>query len=236
VDLIVKYAVGRSGIVGFQLHREKISVGISYDFPVLRRNTGNLGALELGLELRRLVSTRAQKLAAKRRKETLARKEQQPKTSTPPTDTAKVETPVEPPVVVETQEPQEEVTPTANAGRIKQDPMIIERVTLHFAFDFNSSDLDEPTETFLDQLAEQLKQDDNLQLTIEGHTDNIGSDKFNLRLSQKRADVVRSLLIKKGIEPERLHTEGKGMREPLNDNETDADRAKNRRVEITVFY
>jgi outer membrane protein OmpA-like peptidoglycan-associated protein len=81
-----------------------------------------------------------------------------------------------------------------------------------------------------------LKQDDNLQLNIEGHTDNIGSDKFNLRLSQKRAEVVKSRLIKKGITAERLHTEGKGMHEPLNQNLTDEERAKNRRVEITVFY
>ncbi|HZY80577.1 MAG TPA: PorP/SprF family type IX secretion system membrane protein [Cyclobacteriaceae bacterium] len=238
VDVIVKYAVGRSGIVGFQLHLEKISVGISYDFPFFRKNPGNLGALEFGLELRRLVSTRAQKIVARRQKERAElAKTQVPKKEIPPVDSVKADT--APVVIVETQKPKEEikdVTPSANAGKIKQEPMIIEHVTLHFAFDFNSSDLDEPTESFLDQLAEQLKQDENLQLTIEGHTDNVGSDKFNLRLSQKRADVVKTLLIKKGINPERLHTEGKGMREPLNNNETAEDQAKNRRVEITVYY
>jgi type IX secretion system PorP/SprF family membrane protein len=235
VDVIVKYAVGRSAIVGFQLHREKISLGISYDFPFFRKNPGNLGALEFGLELRRLVSTRAQKAAAKRQKERAVASKKQPQPSLPPevkkeipaVDTVKIETPEPLPV---------EISPSAQAGNLKQEPMVIEHVTLHFAFDFNSSDLDDPTEAFLDQLAEQLKHDEKLKVNIEGHTDNIGSKKFNLRLSQKRADVVKALLIKKGIMPERLNTEGKGMHEPLNDNETDEDRAKNRRVEITLYY
>ena len=138
--------------------------------------------------------------------------------------------------VVETKKPGTPPDASANAGKMKQEPMIIEKVTLHFAFEFNSSDLDEPTEAFLDQLAETLRQDDNLQLNIEGHTDNIGSDKFNLKLSQKRAEVVKSKLIKKGIAAERLHAEGKGMHEPLNQNLTDEERAKNRRVEIMVYY
>jgi type IX secretion system PorP/SprF family membrane protein len=262
VDVILKYAVGRSGIAGIQFHRENFSVGVSYDFPLFRRNPGNLGALEFGLELRRLVSTRAQKVVAKRKKAADERaalaKKVQPKDTPPPetqaTKTLANVTPmdsldvaVRPDSVQSTQDQVAAVTiveekkpvepaATAKAGGMKQDPMVIEHVTLHFAFDFNSSDLDEPTETFLDELAQTLRQDENLRLNIEGHTDNIGSDKFNLRLSQKRAEVVKALLVKKGINAERLNAEGKGLREPLNDNLTDEERAKNRRVEIIVYY
>jgi type IX secretion system PorP/SprF family membrane protein len=244
VDVILKYAVGRSGIAGIQLHRENISVGLSYDFPLFRKNPGNVGALEFGIELRRLVPTRAQKITAKRKKaaeekkvvakkkETGDKTQKVIETTAVDIDTIKVAqtTPSPPPSEATT------TTATVKAGNMKQDPMIIEKVTLHFAFEFNSSDLDDPTEAFLDELALTLKQDENLKLNIEGHTDNVGSDKFNLKLSLKRADVVKSLLIKKGISAERLHTEGKGMREPLNDNLTVEDQAKNRRVEITVFY
>ncbi len=49
IDLITKYVVGRSGIVGIQFHQEKFSFGVSYDFPVFYTNAGNLGALEIGL-------------------------------------------------------------------------------------------------------------------------------------------------------------------------------------------
>ena len=254
VDVILKYAVGRSGIAGIQLHRENISVGLSYDFPLFRKNPGNVGALEFGLELRKLVPTRAQKVTAKRKKATeekkaMAKKQTPAKvqkqevtaveidsvqTVTTATTTQSEQTTTPQPIAP----PQASNDPSAiaKAGGMKQEPMIIEKVTLHFAFEFNSSDLDDPTEAFLDELAGTLKQDENLRLKIEGHTDNIGSDKFNLKLSQKRADVVKSLLIKKGISAERLQTEGKGMHEALNENLTDEDRAKNRRVEITVYY
>lgn len=248
VDVILKYAVGRSGIAGIQLHRENISVGVSYDFPLFRQNPANLGALEFGLELRRMVATRAQKVTAKRKKaaeeraalvkkqqEEKKNKEAQTQADVPKTELLVREDsiPTEP-IVIE--KPTDEISATAKAGGMKQEPMVIEHVTLHFAFDFNSSDLDEPTEAFLDELAETLRQDENLRLSIEGHTDNVGSDRFNLRLSQKRADVVKQTLIKKGIKPERLEAIGKGMHEPLNNNATVEDQAKNRRVEITVYY
>jgi outer membrane protein OmpA-like peptidoglycan-associated protein len=140
--------------------------------------------------------------------------------------------------IVEKQIENTEVLPAtlAKAGDLKQEPLIIEKVTLHFPFEFNSAELDDPTEDFLEELTTTLKENEHLKLKIEGHTDNVGSDKFNLRLSQKRADAVRHHLIKSGINPERLQSEGKGMHQPLNTNLTDEDRVKNRRVELTVYY
>ena len=67
-----------------------------------------------------------------------------------------------------------------------------------------------------------------------GHTDSIGSDKYNNRLSQRRADSVKAYLVSKGIEPNRIYTEGKGEKQPIADNKTREGRAKNRRVEIEV--
>jgi type IX secretion system PorP/SprF family membrane protein len=250
VDVLLKYAVGRSGIAGIQFHRENFSVGLSYDFPLIVKNPSNTGALEVGVEFRRLVSTRAQKAAAKRKKsdaekqalakKTQPKKQPQPKVKKPDSVVVAAKKVVEKDsiaaVTIVENKASQKPSATAKAGGMKQDPMIIEKVTLHFAFEFNSSDLDDPTEQFLDELAETLRQDESLQVNVEGHTDNIGSDKFNLKLSQKRAEVVRNLLIQKGIAAERLHAEGKGMHEPLNQNQTDEDRAKNRRVEITVYY
>ena len=79
---------------------------------------------------------------------------------------------------------------------------------------------------------------DNPELKIQliGHTDNVGSEKFNLKLSQYRAQTMKDYLVDAGVEESRIITGGKGMREPLNDNSTEEKRALNRRVELTILY
>ena len=83
----------------------------------------------------------------------------------------------------------------------------------------------------LDRLFDILKKTP-LRVEITGHTDNIGSEEINLDLSQKRADQVKKYLVKKGCNPERIETVGKGALEPISDNESNEGRQKNRRVTI----
>lgn len=75
----------------------------------------------------------------------------------------------------------------------------------------------------------------NLEVIIAvGHTDSVGADAYNQKLSVKRADAVKAYLVTKGIEKNRVYTEGKGEKQPVADNKTSAGRSKNRRVEIEV--
>jgi OOP family OmpA-OmpF porin len=75
----------------------------------------------------------------------------------------------------------------------------------------------------------------NLEVIIAvGHTDSIGTDAYNQRLSVRRAEAVKAFLVSKGIERNRVYTEGKGKKQPVADNRTKEGRAKNRRVEIEV--
>ena len=86
----------------------------------------------------------------------------------------------------------------------------------------------------LDDLVAKVK-GINLEVIIAvGHTDSVGSDAYNQKLSVRRAEAVKAYLVSKGIEKNRIYTEGKGEKQPVADNKTKEGRTKNRRVEIEV--
>lgn len=99
-------------------------------------------------------------------------------------------------------------------------------------FAFDSSELRPGAESVLNNVAATLRQNPNVRVNIEGHTDAVGSNEYNLGLSQRRADSVRSYLMSRGISGDRMRTAGYGEERPVATNETDQGRAMNRRVEI----
>ena len=100
-------------------------------------------------------------------------------------------------------------------------------------FDFNRATLKPESKRGLEDIAGVLKALDSRPFVIEGHTDNIGSDRYNEDLSARRADAVRSALVREhGIAGARLSTAGFGERRPIETNETLSGRARNRRVEL----
>ncbi len=101
-------------------------------------------------------------------------------------------------------------------------------------FDFDKSVLKPEGRAKLDDLVGKVK-GINLEVIIAvGHTDSVGTDAYNQRLSVRRAESVKAYLVSKGIEKNRVYTEGKGEKQPVADNRTAEGRAKNRRVEIEV--
>lgn len=83
-------------------------------------------------------------------------------------------------------------------------------------------------------LVDQLKKDANATVTIDGYTDADASDDYNLKLSQKRANAVKTYLVSKGINASRISINAYGEKNPIADNETPEGKAKNRRVVISV--
>ena len=102
-------------------------------------------------------------------------------------------------------------------------------------FDFGKSSL--RTESFrtLDDLVEYLKRKPNERIEIGGHTDNIGSDEKNLVLSLERAKSIVAYLVAKGIDNNRLVAKGYGAEEPIEENDTEEGRQKNRRTEVKIL-
>jgi outer membrane protein OmpA-like peptidoglycan-associated protein len=110
-----------------------------------------------------------------------------------------------------------------------------EFTTRGILFDFNSDALRPESTPVLEQIRSMLESHADIeQMTIEGHTDSVGAEDYNLDLSNRRAQSVRRYLVAKGIDGDRITAVGKGETEPVADNDTSAGRAENRRVVILV--
>ena len=103
------------------------------------------------------------------------------------------------------------------------------------SFEFDSAKLTEEARRTLDRVAAGLKGQPSMRVEIAGHTDALGTEAYNLRLSRERATSVRDFLVDLGVAASRLDVKGYGESKPVADNETDAGRARNRRVNFSVL-
>lgn len=101
-------------------------------------------------------------------------------------------------------------------------------------FAFDSDAIAKKAEPTLKKVAQLIVDDPDGAVTIEGHTDSVGSDKYNLDLSQRRARSVAKWLTAHGVDSSRLSEKGKGESQPVASNDSDAGRAKNRRVDFVL--
>lgn len=103
-------------------------------------------------------------------------------------------------------------------------------------FEFDEATLMPAATASIQRLAAFLKDNPERMLLVEGFTDNVGSDNYNLSLSQQRADSVRHALVAQGVDQSRITTAGLGKAHPVSSNDTATGRAMNRRVEVTISY
>jgi len=102
-------------------------------------------------------------------------------------------------------------------------------------FEFNSANLSSESRPVLDQVAEDLKRYPRLRVELQGHTDSVGADAYNMKLSAARANSVREYLISRGVPEQQLTSRGYGETQPVADNRTEEGRAQNRRVVMNVL-
>ncbi len=124
----------------------------------------------------------------------------------------------------------------------KRDPALVAmekriqdlQTTTRIQFKINTADLAELSKQVLDQVAEILKEAPGVQIEVQGHTDNLGNARYNMELSQKRADSVRNYLVTRGIDATRLTAVGYGPTRPVATNTTKQGRITNRRVVFSL--
>ena len=149
--------------------------------------------------------------------------------------------PAPPPAPKPAPPPAPKPAPAPEPAKPKPEPEkpkpVAEKVTFaaDVLFDFDKAVVKPEGRSKLDDIANKVR-GINLEVVIAiGHADSIGSDAYNQRLSVRRAESVKAYLASKGIEANRVYTEGKGEKQPVADNKTRDGRAKNRRVEIEVI-
>lgn len=116
--------------------------------------------------------------------------------------------------------------------KIADDLLSKGKSVLHINFDTNKATLKSDGQEVVAEIVKVLKQNSDLKIAINGHTDNMGSKEHNQKLSQERANTVKNELIKAGISAERLTAKGLGQDQPIANNDTETGKAQNRRVEL----
>ena len=115
-------------------------------------------------------------------------------------------------------------------------PKVIDRLAIHVNFDFDKATVRDADAAELKKALEFVKKYAGYKISIEGHTDSIGTDQYNQRLSERRAAAVREYLLKHGVaNGARIRSVGYGESKPIADNSTEEGRFQNRRVEILIL-
>jgi outer membrane protein OmpA-like peptidoglycan-associated protein len=114
-------------------------------------------------------------------------------------------------------------------------PKVIDRLTIRVNFDTAKSTIRKEDVADLDKAVAFVKKYPDSKVSVVGHTDSRGSEKYNQKLSQQRADAVKKYLVDKGEKADRITATGKGEAEPIADNKTKEGQFQNRRVEVLIM-
>jgi len=114
----------------------------------------------------------------------------------------------------------------------KEFTLDLEKLMKQSLFEFDSAKIAEDNYAGLNVVADFLKENPNISVKVEGHTDNVGSKAYNQKLSERRAESVANYLKDKGVSETQISTEGFGFLKPIASNDTEEGRAQNRRTEL----
>ncbi|MEQ9167014.1 MAG: PorP/SprF family type IX secretion system membrane protein [Fulvivirga sp.] len=261
LSLITRVNLSGYFVAGLQFENNKTAFGLSYDIP-WGSQVGNLGALELGATLKKYIEplsnknkvrkskyarrrAKFKKQQAKRKEKALARLKKNDKTEPKDKQVEKrddlnvqpdldsVQSVAEVNTETDDLNENENAEGNAQAGELSRFPFE-EPIFFDFKFGFNAVSLAKSDKEILNDLVLLLIQNEAFTVEIIGHTDDKGSAEYNQQLSENRAAAVSQYLMKSGIEEDRITYLGKGEEDPTVANDSEENRATNRRVEFVI--
>lgn len=126
------------------------------------------------------------------------------------------------------------ISPKAGSGSVNVEFEDTKFELKGVTFETGKSELRPGSFEILNSTVKGLQKFDSVKVEIQGHTDNVGGEEYNMKLSQDRANAVRDYLVSKGIKAERISAVGYGYSSPRADNDSESGRAQNRRIEISI--
>ena len=236
-----KYLLNEGVMLGIQWQKDNFSIGTSYDIPI-NDAEAHQGAFEIGFELGKLIESQNKSKKRKKKKRKRNRRKRNKKTSTRRPNTSRYDSlaqAIEEPAQVDTLGAVESVVEDVESSPPQSEPIAVSEAPLSrrlvYGFEFASPEPQMNTEQILDEIKAAFVGNPNAHVEIIGHTDDVGPEAFNQRLSEERAKSLRDILVEAGLDPSRVSYSGRGESLPLNDNSTDEQRARNRRVEVVVI-
>lgn len=232
LDFYTKYLLNAGAMMGVRWNNGRaFSLGTSYEIP-LNSHPAHQGAFEIGLELGKLV-----KAKSKRRKNRPKRGGPARTRPAPPREpTGDAGRPDTIRVQVERLDLQADSLNVSDPNAPLVKASLPEKVILRYDFEFGEVSPILEKESIMTEIVDVLIQNPTARVEVVGHTDNVGSENFNQRLSEERARVFFELLVELGIDESRIEYYGEGELQPLNDNSTPELRNLNRRVEVMFHY
>lgn len=222
LDVSLFYTQNQGVNLGVTLVDERrFSVGASYEVP-LNGHVAHQGAFEVGVEVKRL-----RKSKRKRKSAFYSRRAVRPASA----DDDKLSIVGDSASVVQ----PDTLMPLPDHIPLKEEGMV-DSLLLYFTYELDSARPKDEEVAVLEQLLILLREYPDAEIELIGHTDDTGSHRYNQRLSERRAEFIYELLIKRGIDPDRMFYFGAGEEFPLNDNSDEADRSENRRLEVIIYY
>lgn len=242
-NLIFMMNISVDGYVttGFQVDHPRYRAGISYDINWDKEEVVYKNTIELGFQLKGVFGMERR---TKEREKGTNKKNSPSTTSAPPKEKIEVINKEEKVDIAIKKHIKEDSLKTktsgdrseAHVGDISQDPLLAATEEYLFHFDLNSTQLDRISKKRLKHLSTVMKDHPYLKVRLIGHTDDIGTAEYNQKLSLQRAHAVKILLETFGIDNKRIKIEGRGEEQSLVSNDSQENRAKNRRVSLEFFY
>lgn len=232
IKTMLRYSSANNIMLGAVYESENFALGGSFDFNILKNNVSNSGTFEIMLSIKRLKRPK--------RKSNLrfnsGTGEESERTEEENEENISANTTEENSNHRDQEENQDQITVKTEAGVITYLPHELEDLSYNFQFDFDDYNLNKEDERYIQEMTEIIRQNKRVKVKLTGHTDNVGTEEYNMELAFDRAKRIGIILLKNGVPKRKIKLVTKGESQPMSPNDTSEGRAKNRRVEMQLVY